>query len=360
MIAGERHEMCKNCYIKEDSGLWSGRMHANREFQQHYEGMMAQTHEDGTVGEMKLRLMDIRFSNVCNFKCRSCGPQLSSLWYKDTMKLYPGYDGTMINRPTKDPEDMWRQMLEHIDHVEEIYFAGGEPLITEEHYRVLKELDQRGHHHVRLIYNTNFSQMTYKDLDVMKIWNKFETVRVGASLDAPHARGEYMRKGQDWKQTVANRERMMEVCPGVNLFVSCTLSLMNAWVITDFIEEWLDKGYIGGDSGFHINPLIRPEYFRTQVLPRELKDAVAERYERIIQLFENEDTKQIVATNALPGGLKGALSLMYAEDHSDLIPKMLDYTRKLDKIRGEDFFEVFPEWESLRDYRQESTNERSD
>ena len=240
-------------------------------------------------------------------------------------------------------------MEEHLDHVEEIYFAGGEPLITEEHYRILKELDRRGRHGVRLIYNTNFSQMKYKDLDVMKIWPKFRRVSVGASLDAPHARGEYMRKGQNWQQTVDNRERMMEVCPDTSFFVSCTVSMMNVWILPDFIEEWLDLGYLDNENhaAFHINPLIGPARLRTQVLPIHLKDEVAEKIRKTIKRLEGEKGNWDFLINAL----RGTIYLMYEEDHTELLPELLDYMLKLDKIRGEDFFEVFPEWESLKDYR---------
>ena len=63
-----------------------------------------------------------------------------------------------------------------MDGLEEIYFAGGEPLIMEEHYRILKKLDERKMYHVRLKYNTNFSQMVYKGLDVMEMWSRFDSV----------------------------------------------------------------------------------------------------------------------------------------------------------------------------------------
>ena len=78
----------------------------------------------------------------------------------------------------------------------------------EEHYRILKKLDERKMYHVRLKYNTNFSQMVFKKLDVMEIWNRFESVKIGASLDGMGKRGEYLRKGQSWEQVEENRKRI--------------------------------------------------------------------------------------------------------------------------------------------------------
>ena len=128
-------------------------------------------------------------------------------------------------------EDMWEQMQEHIPHLDQIYFAGGEPLIMEEHYRLLNELVKREMFHVRLIYNTNFSKLGYKDQDVLELWKKFHSVSIGASLDGCGPRAEYIRKGQDWEETVENRRRMMAVCPNVDFYVSSTVSIYNAWQI---------------------------------------------------------------------------------------------------------------------------------
>ena len=43
------------------------------------------THEDGSVDGVNMTYMDIRFSNICNMRCRSCGPDLSSQWFNDAV-----------------------------------------------------------------------------------------------------------------------------------------------------------------------------------------------------------------------------------------------------------------------------------
>ena len=106
-----------------------------------------------------IKYWDIRFSNLCNMACRSCGTWFSSNWYEDHKKLNrqpPPH--AKIMKVGRSTNDMWEQMLESFDHAEQFYFAGGEPIIMEEHYRILKELDRRKMYHVRLIYNTNFSK----------------------------------------------------------------------------------------------------------------------------------------------------------------------------------------------------------
>jgi hypothetical protein len=67
---------------------------------------------------------------------------------------------------------MWTQLEPHLDYVEQIYFAGGEPLLMEEHYRILDELVRRKRFDVRLIYNTNFTHTDLKGNSVFEYWKQ--------------------------------------------------------------------------------------------------------------------------------------------------------------------------------------------
>jgi sulfatase maturation enzyme AslB (radical SAM superfamily) len=314
----------------------------SQNFGQHV-ALVDDTLEDGTVEDFKLRYYDIRFSNVCNFRCRSCGSIFSSNWYNDEVKLYGDRGHPRIMFAGKTDEDMWEQMQEHIPHLDQIYFAGGEPLIMEEHYRLLNELVKREMFHVRLIYNTNFSKLAYKDQDVLELWKKFDVVSVGASLDASGARGEYIRKGQDWEETVKNRQRMLEICPKVDFYVSATVSIYNAMHIADFHREWVELGLIKPHD-FNINILQSPNWFRIDCLPQEVKDQIRVKIEEHIKWLEPQD-KLTRATS----GYRGMLSFMDAQTVDDhWLSTFFSRTTELDKLRDEDFFATFPELEALR------------
>jgi hypothetical protein len=239
------------------------------------------------------------------------------------------------------------QVEEFIDEVEVVYFAGGEPLIMDEHYRVLEMLEERQAYHVKLRYNTNFSEMKYKGTDVMKIWDKFEKVEIGASLDASWKRGEYMRKEQDWNQVEANRRRMFEVCPNVYFFISCTVGLMNIWHLPDFYLEWCEKGFIRDpkkfDYDFHLNPLHFPAYLNSKCLPEHFKEEITKRYQKLL-IHPADDER-------LAGKFQNILNFMWKEDMSNLLPNFIYETERLDKIRNENFWAVFPELEFLQEHR---------
>ena len=87
MIEGKECKECTKCYENERNGAFSMRNDSNRNYG-HLINEVDATYEDGFNPEFKLRYWDVRFSNLCNMRCRSCGPVFSSQWYNDHIKLY--------------------------------------------------------------------------------------------------------------------------------------------------------------------------------------------------------------------------------------------------------------------------------
>ena len=349
MLNNKKSRECMKCYDQEKSGFFSLRLSSNKHFG-HNVPLVHNTLQDGTA-DFVMKYWDIRFSNLCNMACRSCGTWFSSNWYEDHKKLTgspPPH--AKIMRVGRHTNDLWEQMLKEFEYAEQFYFAGGEPIIMEEHYRILKELDKRKMYHVRLIYNTNFSKTKFKDIDVFDLWNKFDSVSVGASLDAEGARAELMRKGTKWEETVANRKRMMEVCPQVDFYISSTVSLMNSMHVCDFHRNWVEQGLIKPQD-FNFNLLQHPIWQRMDILPPEHKDRVKEKYHEHFKWLKNKDP----LTRATKG-FESALDWMYKKDNQRHLPLFFANTRKYDKIRNENSLEVFPEWKELfKKYETQTT-----
>ncbi len=340
MLDDKPSRQCTKCYDQEKSGFFSLRLSSNKHFG-HNISMVDNTQSDGST-DFVIKYWDIRFSNLCNMACRSCGTWFSSNWYEDHKKLTgkpPNH--AKIMRVGRTADDIWEQMLKQFDHVEQFYFAGGEPLIMEEHYRILKELDKRKMYHVRLIYNTNFSKLKFKDLDVLELWNKFDSVSVGASVDAEGKRGEFMRKGTVWKDTVANRKKMLEVCPQVDFYISSTVGLINALHIVDFHRNWVDQGLLKPQD-FNFNLLQYPFWQRIDLLPDAYKQKVKEKYEKHLEWLRPRDP----LTRATKG-FESGLDYMMRRDNFDQFHKFKDGMQKLDVIRNENILEVFPELKEL-------------
>ena len=297
---------------------------------------------------LHLTYWDIRFSNLCNLSCRSCGHIFSSNWYDDHAKIYEIEAGkeradewksknSRLYFAGRKLNDIYEQLESHIDELEQVYFAGGEPLIMEEHYRLLKTLVEKKMTHVRLIYNTNFTQMKYKKLNVLDLWPEFKSVSVGASLDAMGTLGEYMRKGTDWLQVERNREEMLKKCPKVDFYISPTLSVMNAWQITEFHRNWVDRGFINPQD-LNVNILQDPAHYRIDILPKAIKNELQAQYEEHISWLEPQDS----LTRATMG-FKGAINFMQLTDKIDTLTKTKYQLELLDNVRNESLKDIIPQ-----------------
>ena len=196
-------------------------------------------------------------------------------------------------------------------------------------------------YHVRLIYNTNFTRLKFKDLDVLELWNKFDSVSIGASLDAEGDRAEYMRKGTVWKDVVANRKRMLEVCPKVDFYISSTVGLINSLHIVDFHRNWVEAGLLKPQD-FNFNLLQYPYAQRIDLLPQHFKQKVKEKYEKHIEWLRPQDH----LTRATKG-FQAGLDYMMRRDNSKDLQMFKTTMEKMDGIRNEKITEVFPELAEL-------------
>jgi len=343
MLSETPNSYCTRCYEQEESGFFSGRQSANKHHGHHI-GRVDETNNDGSYDKFCMTYWVIRFSNLCNLKCRSCGHIFSSNWYNDQAKLAGGdwkKHNKALNFAGRWETDVWEQLVEHLDYVEQIYFAGGEPLLMEEHYRILDELERRERFDVRLIYNTNFTETSLKGRSVFDYWKKFDSVAVGASLDAADARGEYIRKGTKWDRVTKNREEMLRVCPEVDFYVSPTLSIMNAWHLPDFHKDWVERGFINPQD-LNVNILQDPPHYRIDIAPDDYKQKLKEKYENHLEWLRPFDK-----LNRASVGFESAISFMMSTNNQHLIPEFWSRTRQLDEIRNEDILDILPELKAI-------------
>ena len=344
MLSETSNPACGRCYEQEESGFFSGRKSANKHHG-HHVTKVKDTQVDGTVNRFEMTYWDIRFSNLCNLKCRSCGHIFSSQWYQDQAKL-AGDDwkdrNTVLNYAGRTETDMWEQLVPHLDYVEQIYFAGGEPLLMEEHYNILEELLNRGRTDVRLIYNTNFTHTDLKGKSVFEYWKQFNSVAVGASLDASGSRGEYIRKGTDWTVVESNRRQMMEICPQVDFYISPTLSIMNALHLPDFHRDWVEKGLLKPQD-LNVNILQDPAYLRIDIASTEYKQQIQSKYEQHLEWLRPMDQ-----LNRATVGFESAITFMNSTDNTHLLDTFWRKTHELDSIRREHVLDVLPELRAIK------------
>jgi radical SAM protein with 4Fe4S-binding SPASM domain len=378
MLSEQPNSTCNRCYEQEQMGLFSGRKSANK----HHGHNIKKLYNN----KFELSYWDIRFSNLCNLSCRTCGDIFSSSWHQDQQRLvealfvssyqdvadaaWPKINSVTdflklpdhiqkeclqvygINPPRKQinisplvyagrwETDMWEQLEPHLDYVEQIYFAGGEPLLMEEHYHILEELVRRERFDVRLIYNTNFTHTKLKNRSVFEYWNLFKNVAVGASLDGEALRAEYIRHGTKWDTILRNRHEMLEKCPNTDFYISATLSILNALHLPDFHRSWVDKNLIKPQD-FNVNVLQGPAHYRIDIATAAYKDLIRARYKEHLEWLEPLDQLERASV-----GFKSALNFL-DNDNSFCLTEFWKKTQILDKIRNENVLDSIPELKKL-------------
>ena len=345
MLADKPHPTCTRCYrLEADGDAHTLRINMNKKFGEKHYSKTLETQQDGTHNNVNFTYMDFRFSNLCNMSCRSCSPTFSTQWYDDFMKKFGEVPNDIAPQKfiqLKNKKGFEEELWPYLNTVEEVYWAGGEPLVTDMHWKIMNYwIETNRAHEVNVLYTTNFSQLTYKRQNVLDLWKKFKSVECTASLDGMGSRAEYIRKGTVWSDIVANRQLMMEQTPNINFDITPTVSCMNVYHLPDFHEDWVNKGLLKVGQ-MRINNLLDPDYFCMQVLPKTFKDKITAKWEQHIHWVQNHpqyDSGQNFVRSA-----EGMLNFLHSEDRSDLLEKTIHQLEEWDPIRHEDWRVAIPE-----------------
>ena len=273
---------------------------------------------------------DIRFSNICNYRCRTCWHGASSRWFEEAKLLNTNIGEKAIIKNIKDYENFISKCGRALLEAQEIYFAGGEPLATEEHYLLLDWLVKNKLTSVRLRYNTNLSMLKFKSFQVLDYWNQFNSVEILASIDATENLGEYIRKEMNWESILLNGKKIRQLSH-IKMKIAPTISVFNILHLPDLYKQCLDNKLIEKD-GLYINILDRPIHYNVQILPENIKAQAVVKYE----LFFDWMSQNSIPKN-IQQQFQECLKYMLKDDKSKFWPKFISETKKIDGMRNENF-----------------------
>lgn len=214
LMAGEEIEQCQVCNHKL-LNIHTYRGYFNHQLFPHkIDEAFEKTREDGYT-EMKPISYDYRISNLCNFKCRMCGDQLSSSWESERRQMNnwsPEGDPWMTSENRAKLQKFTREVLEkelwqavHEERIEEIYWVGGEPLMFQIHWDIMEHLVKTGQSkNVVVRYNTNLSRVEWKGIKLYDLLKHFKHVNISASIDGTGKIVEYVRDGIKWDRWLQN------------------------------------------------------------------------------------------------------------------------------------------------------------
>lgn len=336
------NDTCGLCYKLQNVGSHNLRTWSIEKFSKFFDEVVPTTQADGTVDDLKLRYFDIRFNNICNFKCRTCGGEYSSqwaiedyTWRKKLNRLSDDKNWTILE--ADGTGKLLEEVLSHIDNMEIAYFAGGEPMLSDEHYIILESMIKKGKTDIKLRYNTNASTLKFKDKDVLDLWKHFKHIEVSSSIDHYGERAEYIRHGTNWGE-VENNLRMFRNLPNIIFQISTVLSNLNFLTIVDLFSYLKENDFYRRDDFLHyMTATSSPSYFSATSLPVDLKHIGLEKISKYFQNYRGD-------TPTLDNNLDIAVTHVKSADTWEENKEMFQaITNETDIRRGESLLKVFPE-----------------
>jgi len=334
---------CRGCFAKEDRGVESKRVRESRNFP-HFTEQYARsmTNQTGEI-DAQLEFVELRLGNTCNLRCVTCNPLSSSQWRKDYLQLSEKFDflrdryqmmdkDRFVTWPTgftdsnvfemdwPESQQFWDDLLSRSDKLKVIYINGGEPTLIKKHWEFLNKLQSSGlAKNIELNYSINGTNLPLFAIDT---WKKFKKVRMSVSVDALNEQNAYIRYPCDWESLVKNIAKI-KTSGSVEISITQTISAFNYDSLDKFYKYFSESGiYI------HYNFVCDPAYYSPKIIPTGYRMKLHERYEK-----------------TLPSHLLSQLKAMYNDAAWDLknLKKFKEVTVELDKIRGTNFEDTFPE-----------------
>ena len=351
MIEGIEPAICNKCFDQEKVNGKSGRQNHAREFPEVLKEIPNITKPDGTCTTMKLKYWDFRFSNLCNYKCRSCGPRYSSTWVPDAKKLgWIGEQDKVWNIASVNDLNNFDFLKEQIQYVEKIYFAGGEPLMMPEHWQILDLLVENKRFDVNIRYNTNCSILTYRGKNALDYWRQWQPgkIEIWPSIDETGERAELIRAGTVWPKVVENL-RAISALDNIVIRPGMTIGAWNVFRLPEIIEELIDIGVIRSNNkygikhnNFYINMLMEPTHYHVRILPDDYKQEIITKLKNFIVDY---DAKYKTDLSDIFSYILHELTTPFDIGAAQ---RFVVITKQLDEIRNENTYVTIPEMNKVK------------
>jgi MoaA/NifB/PqqE/SkfB family radical SAM enzyme len=336
-LAQEKPQTCRKCWNEERAGRDSKRIHTLNRLKH----MLPD--QDWTTDAKPLMFLDLKLGNICNLKCRICGPWSSSQFATEELNFMPraeqksshAYQMLRAGAWPRENEQFWSQIDSVLTDIRYIEFTGGEPFMIAEHFDMLQGIVDRGiAHQVEIHYNTNGTQWPERGPD---IWKHFKTVEIAFSIDDIGERFEYQRTNADWAvvlDTITSFQYLRDQMPNIQLQCCSTVNIFNVRYI-DQLAHWIARQKF---DFVYWNMMHDAWYFSIATLPDTVKAGITEHLRTAdVPLLYREEFTRIV--DFMNGGAStdGFMTRMKIAD--------------LDRKRNQDFAAVAPEMAQLIEYQ---------
>lgn len=238
---------------------------------------------------------DVRADINCNAACVICNPSSSTLWIKEYNKLF----NKTIPIDTVSSESKIKKIVDsvNLESLNYIKFYGGEPLFTDTHLQLLRQI--KNPEKITLQYTTNGS--IYPKDEVLALWDKFKLVLFCISADGIEQQFNYIRWPLKWDKLKNNLFKLRENAPVNVMFrFEYTVNFLNAFYFKEF-EDWVNTNFSSNRLGDLVEINIHPYYgfdWNIEKVSNQLYDRIIKKYGQdhklpklVSQYKHNEDLK---------------------------------------------------------------------
>lgn len=275
----------------------------------------------------QLKLIDVRWSNVCNLSCRYCNTHDSSEWRR--LHSIP------IESVNRDyTESLFEEIQENAETIECVYLLGGEPLMQKHNIRLLDIIGKN----TKIDVLTNLSMV----LDNNKIYEKlksFPNVYWNLSFDNVGDRFEYVRQGGKWSVFTDNVKRLCDDFGASHVTFHPVYTIWNAINLHEYYE-YADTG------NFRVNwQMALPKIDKKYGLATDSFTTFGHKKSIIDRAIL--EIEQLAIIDPVVDGIKASLIADTVQSNKD--KDFLVWTNKMEKFMpaNKSFVELWPELNTL-------------
>jgi len=339
-LDGEEPSICTSCFTTERNDGRSDRMNFNDRYP-----FLKPNVETGNQYGSPIDL-DIRPGNLCNLKCRMCGPESSSQLEKERLQYKELFD----NGRSKiyQPDGVFSEknidfLLKNADKGDHIKFLGGEPTIMPEVSDILDNLIENDKSHINVMITTNCTNSIKSFTDKL---NKFSNLSFNYSVDGTGKVVEYIRTPVKFKTIEKNMKLYHKMSTVDN--ISFAFQAYNLFNLYDTIK-W------AADLGVRVVPVLveYPQWCSVLSVPKKIRDAELDRTKQLM-LNDKKYAEWIINPNL---GDKHPLSNIIStidrileDDREYPVKNLAEMTWKFDTVRNQHIKDFIPEvWKIVKE-----------
>jgi pyruvate-formate lyase-activating enzyme len=320
LMNGVQHPACNFCWDEERAGKESKRVRDSKT-------QLTLQHKPDII----LKNIDLKMGNLCNLKCRICNPWNSSKWENEwftvsgrTESIQQFKNTFKIQRQSWNTgEKIWDELLEVLPNIESFDLYGGEPLLIENVWNILKLSVEKGYSkNQKIHYNTNGTIIPNQEQ--LALWEKFKLVDLQISVDDINERHNYQRHPNKW-EIIKNNIELLQQVKWIKLTTNATISNFNVFYLDEITTEIMDN--LGCSVWYNI--LHSPNEYSVDALDPKIKEILLKKLDHVKD--KNSDILNIlnfIGSNPDPNKIK--LFLKRVQEH--------------DTYRKESFPATFPKW----------------